>query len=606
MKKSVGTLLIAFCFSVGLKGHGGEPHQGSAVPSVEKEVRGNQATYRVILGYTPNPCTERQMVEFGMKAVRLLPVPDPLLGAWMPLEPTELSLFVRSAGRRNGSEDAGIELEATGEAGTFFFHTRFPSAGRHQVVLSIHEEEGNVLEVEFPVQAQENPYDLWALGVANGVFILAVLAGGPKRTFRRVLGHGTNPSLPGGLLFGTLLLLCVVAVSVAGAPRLSDLAFSAGSPPHGDVDLTFRDEKEIPSTVEVSPQLLRHLRIDTAAAENTVFGETLRAQGRFTVPPHAGAVVTAPLWGRIEYAGRPLQVGSSVKKGEPLVQVVLELSQVERKDMQDRFVEIRNAVLVAEQRLTAQRKELERVIEEVERKMLAPQAIEWARQRVEGAEQEVDILQKQLDQYEGVMKWRDPRSTPVVSPIDGVITAVHFTPGELNREDEVRKLFEIKDLSRLWLEVEIPEIEAGRLSSVSGCQVLPAAFPDLNLQGRLKAVVPVVDRALRTLKAIFEVPNPQNRFKAGMWADAVIETGRKRPGTYIPRSAVVSGPEGPEAYVPLSPGSFERRRLRLGLESGAKVEVVEGLEPGEKVAVTGLYELGALFWGSDISGGHGH
>ena len=97
------------------------------------------------------------------------------------------------------------------------------------------------------------------------------------------------------------------------------------------------------------------------------------------------------------------------------------------------------------------------------------------------------------------------------SPVAGTIVAVTVAPGEF--VEEGRELFHVVDLSRLWLELQIPEGQIGQVQSVEQRLVPAGRIPDARLKsartagGRVVASGGVVNEKTRTLPLIFEVPN---------------------------------------------------------------------------------------------------
>ena len=571
-------------------GHGGVSHSDTAVPNMEMEVEGKSGSYRLVLGCTPARPAERQEVECEFKVVQVLAVPDPLLGSQLPLLDQQLMVRFKSLDNEKFVSDL-LEPSAGAEDGTYMIHHTLRQAGPYSLIVYI-DEEGDVLEAEFPFQIRENPYDAWARVVINGLLALllvsfAVIIAGRREAF--IAGRFRMVTTVSSLFWVGLF----VVTNVLLVDRVSAAILDRAAPQHGSIELIFRSESG-PAVFEVSQDLIESFDIQTVLVDEQEFRSVLSAKGKIVAKPELSSQVSAPLWGRIELPHGPLTVGDYVRRGQPLVNVVLELNSTERKDLMDRFEDIRSAKKQAVHRVQATEAALASVISLGEEKIVPREEVGWARQRNESALEEMRVLEKQFDQYLKVMKWRDPRSTPVIAAIDGFITDINFIPGELNSEGETRRLLTIVDLSEVWIEAEIAEGDLDQLSNIRSARIRTEAYPAEEHRARLQAISPWVDEKTRRLKVVFEIKNPENKLKLGMWADVMVESGRLGKSAAVPRSALLEDGEQSTIYVTDGQGLFERRLVEVGVRKNDQVQIKKGVRPGELVVVNGFYQLRAL------------
>ena len=242
--------------------------------------------------------------------------------------------------------------------------------------------------------------------------------------------------------------------------------------------------------------------------------------------PEMTAEVTAPIWGRIEYAGRRLNVGDHVRKGEDLVHVVLELSVDERYPMEARAVEIESQRELAKARRAGaeeQRRQTAALLKAKPDDAFLKQELDLAERIVEAAVEAETLLVRQVDVFKGVMKRRDPKITIVQAPISGVITEIGFRPGELNRTGEFRQLMTIVDTSRVWLEARVYDHQsAALLRGAAGASFTSPGLSSSRQLDRPIAISGAVTPATGTLSAIFDVPNPGGALKIGATALIVV------------------------------------------------------------------------------------
>jgi multidrug efflux pump subunit AcrA (membrane-fusion protein) len=242
--------------------------------------------------------------------------------------------------------------------------------------------------------------------------------------------------------------------------------------------------------------------------------------------PELTAAVTAPLWGRIEFAGRRLNVGDHVKKGEDLVHIILELAADERYQMNARAVDIaaeRELARTRREQAEKRWKQSARLLEAHPADPFRKEESQLLERIYEGAKEEEALLVKQVEVYKDVIKRRDPKTTIVKAPISGVITDVGFRPGELNGTDEFRRLFTIVNTSRVWLEAQMYEHQSAAI--LKGFTRASFASPGSRTTYRLDRPV-AVSGALNpdtgALSVIFDVANPGGALKIGGSAQVVV------------------------------------------------------------------------------------
>ncbi len=261
-------------------------------------------------------------------------------------------------------------------------------------------------------------------------------------------------------------------------------------------------------------------------ASDPIGSPALTLSGTVRAQPERTAEVTAPLWGRIEFAGRRLNVGDRVRKGEDLARVILELSVDERYPMEARAAEIEAQREMAATRQEQAAKQFEQAVTLLKANPADPfrkEEVALTERRHRGAELEKILLVRQAEVFQGVMKRRDPRITVIQAPISGVITDLGFRPGELNRTGEFRRLFTIVDPSRVWLEAQVYEHQsAAVVRGVTRASFMSPGLRSPRLLDRPIAVSGSVKPDVGALIVIFDVPNPDGALKVGASAQIVI------------------------------------------------------------------------------------
>lgn len=241
--------------------------------------------------------------------------------------------------------------------------------------------------------------------------------------------------------------------------------------------------------------------------------------GRVRPKPELIAQVVSPIWGRMEFAEKPLSIGEVVHKGQPLVRLILQLSADERYAMEARHVELTSAVEVAQARQRQRELEYRRAIALLKSEptnRFRQQQVESLERLFKAASEEQVLFERQERAFQTVRQRRDPRITIVEAPISGVITELDVKPGQLNPTGEFRKLCTIVDLSRVWIEADVYE---GDIGSVLDGTDAAYALADSTVRQPLSrpvAVLPSIDEKTRTGKVIYELANPDGRLRLGM------------------------------------------------------------------------------------------
>ena len=144
-------------------------------------------------------------------------------------------------------------------------------------------------------------------------------------------------------------------------------------------------------------------------------------------------------------------------------------------------------------------------------------------------------------------------------------------------------------LDPLWVVAEIPERVSARLRPGMSAMVRFAALPGRQFEAKLLELLPALDPQTRTRQARIELGNRDGALAAGMVADVAIATGDGAEALFVPVESLIRSGEGDRVVVALDDRRFDVREVVSGAESGDDVEVLEGLEEGERVVVSGQF-----------------
>ena len=176
----------------------------------------------------------------------------------------------------------------------------------------------------------------------------------------------------------------------------------------------------------------------------------------------------------------------------------------------------------------------------------------------------------------------------LTSPITGIVVERNATIGATVGSDA--NVFKIIDLSRVWIDANVFEKDLERVRRGQEVKVSVPAFPESSFSGRVILINSVVDPETRSVKVRTEVPNPDGRLKPDMFANVQIITDLHRASISIPQSAVLN--DGGKTVVFVAEGTgYKKRVVIAGIQSSDRIEIRDGLNPGDKVVVKGNYLL---------------
>jgi Cu(I)/Ag(I) efflux system membrane fusion protein len=178
---------------------------------------------------------------------------------------------------------------------------------------------------------------------------------------------------------------------------------------------------------------------------------------------------------------------------------------------------------------------------------------------------------------------RPIRTVAVTAPISGHVISKNAVLGAYVQPGT--ELFEIADLTRVWVLGDVYEYEAGRVRVGQAADVVLPAYPNDRFSGKIGFIYPVVDPTTRTLRVRVELNNAGLRLKPGMYGDVVVHLDPER-GVVIPTEALADTGEYQYVFLARDGGRFEPRRVRAGNRSGDNVQILEGVSPGDLVVTT--------------------
>lgn len=199
--------------------------------------------------------------------------------------------------------------------------------------------------------------------------------------------------------------------------------------------------------------------------------------------------------------------------------------------------------------------------------------------RFEGAVREVHVGlgdQVRAGQTLAVVENRDSlRTFAVTAPISGTVLARHTNAGAVAGNEP---LFEIADLSTLWVEFNVFAADADRLAADPPVRIETTAG-GLSAEANLRGLLPLASTASQTVLARVELPNPEGRWRPGMAVRGEVTVATHEVPLAVKRIGLQRFRDFTVVFAQVG-DTYEVRMLELGREDAEFVEVLGGLKPG--------------------------
>lgn len=309
-----------------------------------------------------------------------------------------------------------------------------------------------------------------------------------------------------------------------------------------------------------------------------------------TVVPVTGSLVSlATVDVKAETTGRVVRFdkmeGDRVRAGETIVWLDRERPELAVRQAET-AVQVAEAAL-ARARVTEShnRQELQRARNLLSSGGITDRDLKSAEVAEQDGHAQVKLAQAQLEQAkaDAAIAHKLLRDCQVRAPVSGAISRKLANPGAY--VEAQTGLFSLVDNSRLELESSVASSLLGPLRAGQEARFVVASFPGRSFEGRVREINPAVDSESRSARVRIQVPNPDGQLKSGMFAQGEVLTGVDPSALLVPLSAVYRDDASSRSalvYV-VENGRAAQRPIVLGQERDSKVQVVDGLKPGEQV-----------------------
>jgi cobalt-zinc-cadmium efflux system membrane fusion protein len=184
------------------------------------------------------------------------------------------------------------------------------------------------------------------------------------------------------------------------------------------------------------------------------------------------------------------------------------------------------------------------------------------------------------------------RVTTITSPIAGTITGRKVSPGQFIRPDNADPLFTVADLSSMWMLAQVYEADIASIKVGQPVEVQVLAYPKEVFKATIVYIGPTVDPSTRRVEVRAVVDNAAQKLKPEMFATFRIQTGADVTAPAVPVSAIVQDGPKKSLWVVQQGQEAVRREVQTGLEQDGYVQILAGVQAGERIVTDGSLFVG--------------
>ena len=172
------------------------------------------------------------------------------------------------------------------------------------------------------------------------------------------------------------------------------------------------------------------------------------------------------------------------------------------------------------------------------------------------------------------------------APFAGTITARYIDVGSLVASGSARtvqKLFDLAQSDPVRVFVNVPQADVSSVKPGTPATIMVDEFPGQTFAGKVARDAGAFDQASRTLLLEIDVPNPDGRLFAGMYAQGTFALKNPTPAVLVPDNSILIDSKGPRVLIVDSSDKIHVKSVTLGRDFGTKSEVLGGLDATDRV-----------------------
>jgi cobalt-zinc-cadmium efflux system membrane fusion protein len=374
---------------------------------------------------------------------------------------------------------------------------------------------------------------------------------------------GATGSDPAGIAVRLRLLTGIVCAALAACN-------ASQSQPKDDAGAGVAAVIRRAGTVSVPERSPLRRSMVISAAQSQMVERPVLLPGVVEADPARLVKAVPPLSGRI--VELPKQLGQAVGAGDPLFSLDSSDMALAHSDA----AKAQAALVLAERNLERQR-------DLAQDEIGVRRDLEQAESDYRQATTEVQRTRVRLSQLGSAPAAANVRRYTFRSPIAGRVVELNGARGGF-WNDTNAPIMTVADLSVVWVVASAHEKELASVFVGQPASITLDAYEGETISGNVRYVGAMLDADTRTVKLRIPLDNASGRLRPGMFAKVQVR-GPAHPAIVVPAAALVQSGFNTRVFVETAAWTFQPRIVRTGAALGDAVEVVDGLEPGERIVV---------------------
>lgn len=333
-----------------------------------------------------------------------------------------------------------------------------------------------------------------------------------------------------------------------------------GTCPVCGMDLVLFEKSAAVEGLQLNERQRALANISTMAIETDAETSARQLNGRLVANPEQTTFITSRVAGRIDRL-YVRQTGEQVSKGQPLYQIYSE-----------DLVTLQQEFLLS----------TEQAAQFPEDKTFA--------QLLRAARQKLILYGQSAGQIRLLQQKRkaNPNIT-IFAAESGTVAELSVTEGQYVAEGS--PLLKLESYKSLWVEADIYASELGNIKAGQQLRVQIPGWEDQPQRVKVSFINPALQSGSQLLQIRAEMPNPGGIWQPGLQAKVFVESKTDAKSLVLPADAVLKNAAGAHVWLERKQGYYEPRVVQAGAERAQGVEIISGLNPGDRVVVSGAYLL---------------
>ena len=207
---------------------------------------------------------------------------------------------------------------------------------------------------------------------------------------------------------------------------------------------------------------------------------------------------------------------------------------------------------------------------------------------IEAARQRLALFGLSAGQIERIARTgQTERRVVYYAPFDGYVMDLGVRQGAAVQPGTT--LFQLADLSTVWVTADVPELQTGWIKAGDAAQVTVPALPGVRFEAQVDYLYPELMQTTRTLKVRVVVKNLQKRLRPGMFASVRFDGTPLEDVLTVPTEAVIKTGTRSVVIVADDGTHFRPVVVRVGIEHGGRSQILEGITLGQNVVASGQF-----------------